>query len=167
MAYKPQVLAIADGGTAGNTASAARTALGLAIGSDVQASSSKLSQINSATSGLIRMTLAGVDGKSAGTITTIFTPTSDFVCTGAYARLTTATGIAVVGTLSIGQNGASDDIVTVTALTSVIDTTYTAVLPLIFNSRITPSGSPITVKIGTGYTATTATLSIDVVGYLL
>lgn len=114
-------------------------------------------------------TTTGIDGKAVANINLYTIPTGrSCVVVGFTARLTTAVDATVVATVGIGINVAADDIISPFPLTGL------TVAGNGFNFQraggvtlVGSAGGVIKFGIDVGYTATTATLAVDLLGYLI
>lgn len=117
--------------------------------------------------GLSIIQVSSVDGKTAAS-TTIGTTEAGgrFVPLYANIQLQSTTGFAVVASLSIGTNSTNfDNILPITALTSVSSANLMINVPLVaVISSVAPS-TAISVKITTPATATTYVLRVTLVGW--
>lgn len=141
-------LAVAQGGTGASTAENARINLG-SIG--------------------ILSTTTGIDGKTIATTNLYTVPSGKTaVITDAIVRVTTADTITVVGTAGIGIAAGEADIFAAAALTGLDTTTECFRFSNALSTYATGAATNV-IKLGidVGYTATTATLAVDLIGYLL
>lgn len=112
-------------------------------------------------------TTSGIDGTTIAT-TSLYTPTGfSGVVLGIVVRVTAASGVISVGSASVGQNAGVNDIIPITALTSLNAAGQGLPIDVVTPEAITPSGTPIQFKITTGYVATSITLAVDLIGYLI
>lgn len=148
MSYESRVLPIDKGGTNSISAQASRLALGN-LG--------------------ILSTITGIDGTSVSA-TNLFTVPANrkVVVTGAIIRVTAVSGLVSVATAGIGIATGESDIFPATALTSLSSTSS------VFNffnnnlvSTIGNAGEVIKFGIDVAYVATSITLAVDLLGYLI
>lgn len=139
---------VAEGGTGGATAEVARNNLG-AVG--------------------ILSTTTGIDGKATGTTTLYTVPMGKTaVILGASIRVTTADTITVTGDAGIGVAAGEDDIFASTTITGLLATGLVWNFDNTGATRVAVAAAGV-IKLGidTGWTATTATLAVDLIGYLV
>lgn len=124
-----------------------------------------------ATLDLIKVTITGMDGLSTIVTPTIYTVPGgkSFIPMQAYVRLTALTGLATVGVIKLYNDTQTLDLFPNTTLTGV--TAVGKAFPLILPVSVLPvcvAGDVIKVAMTTAYTvATTVTLSVDLIGYLV
>lgn len=120
--------------------------------------------------GLIHVSsLSGIDGLVVAA-TSLITVPRDYVFLQAVIRLTAKTGAVTVGVARIRDTTAGVDLVANTTLTAL--TTAGKMFPLSMTdatvNSVVPAGDVIVLDITTAFTvATVATLSVDILGYLL
>lgn len=117
----------------------------------------------------ILSTTTGINGKTVTTTALYTVPTGrTAVITQAVARLTAIDTFALTGTAGIGVASGEIDIFPSTAMTglSAVGKSFNFLNNLLTNVVAT-SGQVIKVGITVGFTATSATLAIDLIGYLL
>lgn len=113
-------------------------------------------------------TTTGINAKTA-TTTNLYTVPSGktAVITGAYVRCTTADNATVVCTAGIGVAAGEADICPAVALTGLTATTVAfAFVPPILPVTVA-AASVIKLGIDVGATATTQTIAVDLIGYLV
>lgn len=127
---------------------------------------------NSGSRGLIHIiSIPNINGLNSSAPTDLFTvPTgSRFVLTGASVRLTNVVGTPTVGQITIKDATASVDLIAATTLTGLTSTSV--FFPLLMTSAATPivpTGNVVVAEMTTAYSvATTVTLSVDLMGYLI
>jgi hypothetical protein len=98
-------LAVADGGTGSSTASAARTALGVAIGTDVQAYNANLAALAGLTSAADK--LAYFTGSGTAAVTAFTTYGRSLVDDADAATARTTLGLGTAATQATGTSGAT------------------------------------------------------------
>lgn len=117
----------------------------------------------------ILSTTTGIDG-TAATTTNLYTVPSGFtaIIVGAVIRLTALTSLITVATAGIGVASGESDIFPAIVLTGLSSTTKAFMMS---NNLLafTPAVANDVIKLGidVGYVAATATLSVDLLGYLL
>lgn len=114
-------------------------------------------------------TTTGIDAKVAAT-TNLYTVPSGrkAVVTGAVLALTTVDTLTLVGTAGIGVAAGEADIFPAIALTGLSTTTTAMALSnnnLLF--AVAQASDVVKLGIDVGYTATTATMRVDLLGYLI
>lgn len=109
-----------------------------------------------------------VDGTSTG-VTALYTVPSgiQIVVTQVVVRVTAASAVTVVPTLGVGIGAGEDDIVSPQTLTGLSATGDVFTLDVEAKSVIADPSDVINLGIDTGATATTLTLSIDLIGYVV
>lgn len=116
----------------------------------------------------ILKTVTGIDGKTVATTNLYTVPTGGAVILGAVVRMTGGSGVTVAPTLGIGVAAGEDDIFASTTLTGLTSSTkfwrFDAGSGLL-NKRA--AGDVIKLGIDTGATATTQTLTVDLIGYVV
>lgn len=114
-------------------------------------------------------TTTGIDGTAVATTNLYTVPSGKTaVITRAVVRVTTATAITVAGTAGIGIAAGEDDIFNSTTLTGITTTTSAFMFSNTFGKfQLGAATNVIKFGIDTGYTATVATLAVDLFGYLL
>jgi len=140
-------VAVADGGTGASTAEAARNSLS-AVG--------------------VLSTTTGIDGTATGTTNLYTVPSGKTaIIIGAVVRLTAITGFTTVGIAGIGIAAGEDDIYTSQALTGLDATSEHFQYTALGTKASGAATNVIKFGIDTAYTATTATLAVDLIGYLI
>lgn len=110
----------------------------------------------------------GIDALSTGTFNLYTVPiATKVVITKAIFRLTSISGIAGTLACGIGVAAGDDDIITSTALTGFNTTSEIYKIETSGNYKIASAGEIIKLGIDTAFTGTTATLSVDLFGYLV
>jgi len=113
-------------------------------------------------------TTASIDGKAVASTTLYTVPTGETcIITKAIIRLTTATGLSAVGTMGIGIAAGESDIFAAEALTGMNATTKTWTFSSSGLQVVAAADEVIKLGIDVGFTATTATLAVDLYGYLV
>ncbi len=116
----------------------------------------------------ILSTTTGIDAKSVATTALYTVPAAKTaIITGAVVRVTVAAAITVVPTLGIGRNATQDDIFASTTLTGLDATTKVYVFDALGTFAVAAATEVVSLGIDTGATATTMTISIDLIGYIL
>ena len=147
MSHKPALLPIADGGSGAATAEAARNSSG-AIG--------------------ILYTTTGISGTATGTTSLYTVPAGKTaIIIGAILRVTAITGFVTVATAGIGVAANEDDIYASQALTGLSATTSHFQFTALGAKVNVAAAGVIKLGIDVGFVATTATLAVDLIGYLL
>ncbi len=117
---------------------------------------------------VILSTITGIDAKVIGTTNLYTVPTGkSIVITNAIIRVTVADTITVVPTLGIGIAAGESDIVAPVALTGLDATTEYWRFSVEGIAKVAGSGEVIKLGIDTGATATTMTIAVELIGYLL
>lgn len=185
-------LAVADGGTGSSTASGARTNLGLGTiatqdannvsitGGSITAitdlaiadggtgaSTAENARFNLSAAGVLS-TITGINGLSA-TQTNLYTVPAGktAIITAANIRLTTATAITGIMHASIGINTGATDIFSNTTIVGFNTTSNTWRFSASGNYVIATAGQIIKFSINTAFGGTTATVAVDLQGYLI
>lgn len=113
-------------------------------------------------------TTTGIDGKTIATTNLYTVPTGKtLIVTEAIVRVTTATAITVPPTLGIGIAAGESDIYAPVSLTGLNATTKIYRFSASGTYASGSAGQVIKAGIKVGATATTMTISIDLIGYLL
>lgn len=116
----------------------------------------------------ILSTVSGIDGTVAATTALYTSPAGkQTIITEVIFRVTAATAVISVGSASVGQNASVNDILPITALTNLNATNEALPVPMIIPIQVVQAGNTISLKITTGYVATTLTLAIELIGYLI
>lgn len=117
--------------------------------------------------GLSIIQVSNVDGTTAASTTIGTTEGSGrFIPLYANVQLQSTTGFAVVASLSIGTNSTDfNNIVPITALTSVSSANLMVNIPLVSVISSVAASTAISVKITTPATATTYVLRVTLVGW--
>lgn len=140
-------IAVANGWTWSTTTEASRTALG-ATG--------------------VLSTTTGIDAKTIATTDLYTVPAAKTaVILGAIVRCTAATAVITPPTLGVGTNGTQDNMFASVALTGLTSTWNSYNMLSIGVTALGNATEVIKLGIDTWATATTMTLSIDLIGYLL
>jgi hypothetical protein len=126
-------------------------------------------QVNGVSIGpCILSTTTGIDAKIVATTNLYTVPVGKTaVITSAVIRVTVADTITVVPTVGIGIAAGETDIFASTALTGLDATTKVFRFDAIGTYVAGAAGNVIKLGIDTGATATTMTISVDLIGYLL
>lgn len=140
MTYKPFVLAAADGGAG---------------------------QVYNNGVGILSTT-TGIDGKATGTTTLYTVPAGKqaIVLTATF-RLTNSSAVISVATAGIGVASGEDDIITAAALTNLSATNKGVKFDPQLGFKVAQATEVIKLGIDVAYVATTATLAVDLFGYLI
>lgn len=122
--------------------------------------------LNAGSIGVVSTT-TGIDGTAIATTPIYTVPAGkSFVFVGAVVRMTAVSGFVTTGTAGVGVTG--NDIVPLEALTGLNTTTeaYSMTDP---NTafRVGAAADVVNFNISVGYVAGSATLSVDLIGYLL
>lgn len=114
-------------------------------------------------------TVSGIDGKSATTTTLYTVPAGrTFLATKAIVRITAIVGFAVVATAGIGIASGEDDLFAAIALTGLNAANKAFTLtPTSGISGFGAAGSIIKLGIDVGYTATSCSLAVSLIGFLV
>lgn len=112
---------------------------------------------------------AGIDGTSATTTNLCTVPTGRMVVVVmALVRPTTLTGFVTTATAGIGVAAGEADIFAAVALTGLSSTTVAyAFQQTALTFAVAQSTDVIKLGIDVGYVATTATLTVELIGYLI
>lgn len=113
-------------------------------------------------------TTTGIDAKTVATTTLYTVPTGKTaIITAAIIRCTTASSISVAPNMGIGRNATQDDIFASVALTGLTATTSIFAFSSIGTLATGAATELIKLGIDTGATATTMTIAVDLIGYLV
>lgn len=116
----------------------------------------------------ILSTTVGIDAKTIATTNLYTVPAGKTaIITGAVVRVTAATAITVVPTLGIGIAAGEDDVFASTVLTGLDATTKVFKFTASATYKAGAAAEVIKLGVDVGATATTMTISIDLIGYLL
>lgn len=177
-------VAIANGGTGGTSAAAARTALAVAASgsnSDLTAITGLSTPLAASQGGTgtatplqvfpsLLSSTASINLKTQ-TATALYTVPAGktLVTCEIIVRITASSGFAVAATISVGKASSYNEVVAATALTglsavgSCVNLMDASALQ-IFN--VMNAGDVVSINVGTGATATTLTATVDYIGYL-
>ncbi len=127
---------------------------------------------DSGSRGLIHVaSIPNVNGLNASVDTSLLTvpANSTFNILGACVRLTNVVGTPTVGQIAIKDITAGVDLIPATTLTGLTNTSlFFPILVTGAAKRSVPAGSVIVASMSTAYSvATTVTLSVDLLGYLV
>ena len=116
----------------------------------------------------ILATVTGIDGKVVAT-TNLFTVPTGFtaVCLQMVIRITAGSSITVAGTMGAGVAAGEADIFPSGPLTGLTVLGAFAVSTTQIGSVTAAAASVIKLGIDTGYTATSCTLAVDLIGFLV
>ena len=111
---------------------------------------------------------SGINGKTAGALDLYTIPADrQAAVTGAMVLLTAAAGVITPATLGIGIASGEADIIAAVLLTGLTTANRATELGPIAASRVGQGGEIIRLGIDIGFIATTATLAVDLYGYLI
>lgn len=136
------------------------TTTGFVLATQLPTSLSSDAQILSSTT--------GINGTVAATTALYTVPAGkQAVVLAIIFRVTASSTVISVGSASVGQNAGVNDIMPITALTSL--TAANTALPVFMNVpiQVVQTGNIISLKITTAYVATTLTLAVELIGYLI